>query len=66
MFLREASVDIIRVSAGVTVTVESKQQIWKKQSEPERYLCVGCQLNSDQALKLICLKGHIRARGSTL
>ena len=28
--------------------------------------CVGCQLNSDQALRLICLKGHVRARGLTL
>jgi len=25
---------------------------------------VGCQLNSDQALRLLCLKGHDRARGS--
>ena len=26
--------------------------------------CVGCQLNSDQALRLLCLKGHVRARDS--
>jgi len=26
---------------------------------------VGCQLNSDQALRLICLKGHVRVRDST-
>ena len=29
-------------------------------------LCVGCQLKSDQAIKSLCLKGHVRARGSTL
>jgi len=28
--------------------------------------CVGCQLNSDQAHRLLCLKGHVRVRGSTL
>jgi hypothetical protein len=27
---------------------------------------VGCQLNCYQALRLLCLKGHVRARGSTL
>jgi hypothetical protein len=27
---------------------------------------VGCQLNSDQALRLLSLKGHVRARDSTL
>jgi len=31
-----------------------------------RYLCVGCQLNSDQALRSLCVKGHVKARGSTL
>ena len=46
VFERSASVDIIRVSAGVTVTVESKQQAWTKQSLPQRYLCVGCQLKT--------------------
>jgi len=46
--------------------VESKQQAWTKQSLPQRYLCVGCQFKSDQAIKSICLKGHVRARGSTL
>jgi len=66
VFEKSASVDIIRVSAGVTVTVESKQQTWTKQSLPQRYLCVGCQLNSDQALRSPCLKVHFRARGSTL
>ena len=66
VFERSASVDIIRVSAGVTVTVTSKQQSWTKQSLPQRYLFVVCQLNSDQALRLLCLKGHVRARDSTL
>jgi len=66
VFERSASVDRIRVSAGVTVTVESKQQTWTKQSLPQRYLCVGCQLNSDQALRSLWLKGHVRARGSAL
>ena len=37
---RSASVDIIRVLAGVTVTVGSKHQTWTKQSHPQRYLCV--------------------------
>ena len=65
-FKRSTSVDIIRVSAGVTVTVESKQQIWTKQSLPQRYVCVGYQLSSDQALRLLYLKGHVRAREPTL
>ena len=66
VFERSASVDIIRVSAGVIVTVESKQQALTKQSLPQRYLCVGCQLKSDQAIRSLCFKGHVRARGSTL
>jgi len=66
VFERSASVDIIWVSAGVTVTVESKQQAWTKHSLPQRYLCVGCQLQRDQAIRSLCLKGHFRARGSTL
>jgi len=37
-----------------------------KQSLPQKYLCAGCQLKSDQALRLLCLKGHVRARGSKL
>ena len=45
---------------------ESKQQAWTKQSLPQRYLNVGCQLKSDQAIRSLCLKGHVRARGSTL
>ena len=59
-------VDIIRVSAGVTVTVENKQQTWTKQSLPKRNLCVGCPIKSDQAIRSLCLKGHVRARGSKL
>ena len=66
VFERSASVDIILVSDGVTVTVERKQQVWTKQSLPQRYLCEGCQLKSDQAIRSQCLKGHVRARGSTL
>jgi hypothetical protein len=49
------------------VKVSNKKPFVKsKQSLHRRYLCVGCQLNSDQALRLLCLKGHVRARGSTL
>jgi len=66
VFERSASVDIIRVSAGVTVRVESKQQAWTEQSLPQRCVCVGCQLKRDQAIRSLCLKGHVRARGSTL
>ena len=61
-----ASVDIIQVSAGVTVMVEIKRQTWTKQSLPERHLCVGCPIKSDGAIRSLCLKGHVRARGSTL
>jgi len=57
---------MIRVSAGVTVTVESKQQTWTKQSLPQRYFCVGCPIKSDQAIRSLGLKGHVRALGSTL
>ena len=38
----------------------------KTESLLHRCVCVGCQLNSDQALRLLCLKGHVRARGSML
>jgi len=41
VFERSASVDIIRVSAGVTVTVESKQQAWTKQSLPPKVFMCG-------------------------
>jgi len=66
VFERSASVDMIQVLAGVTVTMESKQQAWTKQSLSQRYLCVGCQLKSDQAIRSLCLKEHVKARGSTL
>ena len=49
-----------------TVTVVSKQQTWTKQSLPQRNLCVGCQLKSDLVISSLCLKGHVRARGSML
>jgi len=43
-----------------------EQTTWIKQSLPQRHISVGYQLNSDQALRLRCLKGHVRARDSTL
>jgi len=64
VFKRSASVDIIWVT--VRDRDSEEQTTWIKQSLPQRYVCVGCQLNSDQALRLICLKGHVRARDSTL
>jgi len=30
------------------------------ESLSQRCVCVGCQLNGDQALNLLCLKGHVR------
>ena len=36
-----------------------EQTTWIKQSLPQRCVCVGCQLNSDQALRLPCLKGQV-------
>ena len=66
VFKRSASVDIIRVSTSVTVTAENKQQTLTKQSLPQRYLRVGCQLKSDQAIRSQCLKGQVRVRGLTL
>jgi len=50
----------------ITKASNNKPFFKSKQSLPQRYLCVGCQLNSDQALRLLCLKGHVRACGSTL
>jgi len=38
----------------------------KQLSLSQRYLCVGCPIKSDQAIRSLCLKGHVRARGSTL
>ena len=66
VFERIVFVDIIRVSDGVTAMVKNKQQAWTKQSLPQRYSCEGCPLKSDQAIKSLCLKGHVRAHGSTL
>ena len=43
-----------------------QQQTWTKQSLPHRCLCVGYPIKSDQAIRSLCLKGHVRARGSTL
>jgi len=43
-----------------------EQTTWIKQRFSQRYAYVECQLNSDQALRLLCLKGHVRARDSTL
>jgi len=50
----------------ITKVSNNKPVVKSKQSPPQRYLCVGCQLNSDQVLWLLCLKGHVRARCSTL
>ena len=50
----------------ITKVSNNKPFVKSKQILPQRYLYVGCQLNSDQALRLLCLKGHVRARGSML
>ena len=63
-FERSASVLMIWVTRYDCDSGE--QTTWIKQSLPQRYVCVGCQPNSDQALRLLCLKGHVRARDSTL
>jgi len=63
-FKRSASVDIIWITRRDRCSGE--QTTWMKQSLPQRYVCAGCQLKSDQALRLLCLKGHVRARDSTL
>ena len=63
-FKRSGSVDTIWVTQRDCDSGE--QTTWIKQSVPQRYVCVGCQLNSDQALRSLCLKGHVRARDSTL
>jgi len=36
-----------------------------KQILPQTYVCVGCQLNSDEALRILCLKGHVKVRDLT-
>ena len=63
-FKRTASVDMIRVTRRNRDSREQTARI--KQSLPCRYVFVGFQLNSDQALRLLCLKGHVIARDSTL
>jgi len=63
-FKRSGSVDTIWVTQRDCDSGE--QTTWIKQSVPQRYVCVGCQLNSDQALRSHCLKEHVRARDSTL
>jgi len=40
--------------------MESKQ-LWQKQRLTQRCVCVGCSFHSDQALRLLCLKGHVGA-----
>ena len=50
----------------ITKVSDNKPFVQSKQSLPQRNLCAGCQLNSYQVLRLLCWKGHVRARGSTL
>jgi hypothetical protein len=59
---KSASIDIIRLC--VTVTVENNFE--KTKSFRQICVCVGCQLNSDQTLRLFCLNRHVRVRVSTL
>jgi len=47
----------------VTRHEEQTTNLDKTDSPSKVYMC---QLNSDQELRLLCLKGHVRARGSTL
>jgi len=61
---RSASVDIFWVTRHDRDSGE--QTAWIKQNLLQRYVCVGCQLNNDQALRLFCSKGHFKARDSTL
>jgi len=63
-FKRSASLDILGVTRRGCDSGE--QTTWIKPSLPHMYVCVGCQLNSNQALRLLCLKGHVRACDSTL
>jgi len=41
---------------------EETNSFKKTESLTQRCVCVGNQLNSDQTLGLLCLKGHVRAR----
>jgi len=36
----------------------------KTESLTQRCVCVGCQLKSDHALRLLCLKGHVEPRSA--
>jgi len=66
VFKRSASVDMIWLGLTRRDRDSGEQTTWIKQSPPQRYVCVGCQLNSDPALRLLCVKGHVRARDSTM
>jgi len=67
-FKTSASVDMTWIWVTRRDRDSGEQTTWIKQSLPQRYVYVGWQLNSDQALRLHCLtrKGHFRARDSTL
>ena len=67
-FQKSPSIDVIPVTWR---DHGGREQTLKEQSLLHRCVCVGCQLKRDfdQAalrLKLLCSKGHIRARCSTL
>ena len=64
VFKKGASVDTILSHSDWPWQCD--QTTWISQILPQRYVCVGCQLNSDQAFRLLCLKGHVRALDSTL
>ena len=65
--LREALLFLLFESLGVTMTVGSKQLGWNRVFVKDMYVwVVNSAGNSDQALRLLCLKGHVRARGSML
>jgi hypothetical protein len=53
-YKKGAYVDIIGVTQRESDSGE--HTTWTKQSLPQRYVCVGWQLNSEQALRLLCLK----------
>jgi len=63
-FKSSTCVDIIWVTQRDRDSGEQTTCI--KQSLPQRYVRVGCQGKSDQELRLLSLKGHVRSRDSTL
>jgi len=63
-FKRSTSVAIIWITRRDRDNGE--QTTWIKTSLAQRHACVGCQFNRDQALRLLDLKGHVRARDLTL